>query len=105
MTQVELPGLFTIAPFSDFDTSLEAAKAITEHLQRLEAIVLSVIRESGERGMCDHEVEETTGLIHQTASARRRGLVLKGLVEDSGIRRKTASGRHAKAWRVVEGKP
>jgi len=98
---MQLPlSLWTPAPHSDDDTSRSAAKRIVPHLARLETLVLEAIREAGPAGLCDHEVEHKTGLCHQTASARRRELVLKGLVVDSGIRRKTASGRDAKAWRV-----
>lgn len=35
---------------------------------------------------------------HQTASARVRELVLAGLIEDTGKRRKTRSGRGARVY-------
>ena len=95
-------SLFTPAPHSDSDTSREAAKRIVPHLARLESLVLEAICQAGPGGLCDHEIESATGLVHQTASARRRELVLRGLVADSGIRRNTASGRRAKAW-VIQG--
>ena len=101
LPQTALPFV-SLAPHSDMDTSLAASKAIVPHLQRLEAVVHEAIMEAGSRGLCDHEIERATGLIHQTASARRRGLVLKGLVVDSGARRKTPSGRAAVAWVVTE---
>jgi len=90
------------APFSDSDTSLAAAIAIEPHLGHGEELVLDVIRRMGAHGACDHEIEAYTGLIHQTASARRRGLVIRGLIEDSGLRRKTPGGRAAKAWRLAD---
>lgn len=40
-------------------------------------------------------------LSHQTASARVRGLVLRGRVKDSGKRRDTRSGRKATVWITV----
>lgn len=98
LPQLELP-FRRFAPFSDPETSREAADAIRPVVPRLEGIVLEAIRSAG--GLCDHEIEAVTGLIHQTASARRRGLVLKGLVADSGVRRVTASGRQAKVWVVA----
>ena len=103
--QPQLPLPFTgLAPFSDMGTSLAAARSITPDLQRLERVVLEAIvnidRKRGGAGACDHEIEVVTGLKHQTASARRRALVLRGLVEDSGVRRLTESGRGAIAWRV-----
>jgi len=39
------------------------------------------------------EIEKETGLKHQTASARIRGLVLEGRLVDSGEKRPTESGR------------
>lgn len=99
MNHLSLP-LWTLAPHSDEDTSREAARSMRPHLARLEAVVLEAVRAAGEQGLCDHEIEERTGLQHQTASARRRELVLRGLLVDSGVRRSTASGRSAKAWRL-----
>ena len=94
----ELP-LF--APWSDSQTSLEAARSIEPHIARLERQVMTALAEAGEAGLCDHELEKVTGLQHTTASARRRELVLKGLVVETGERRTTPSGRSAKAWRVA----
>ena len=88
-----------LAPFGDMDTSLAAARAIVPDLQRLEAVVLADIARCV-NGATDYEIECHTGMKHQTASARRRGLVLKGLVEDSGLRRATDTGRAAVVWRV-----
>jgi len=51
-------------------------------------------------GLTDEEIEHTLNLKHQTASARRRELVLGGLIHDSGQTRKTTSGREATVWRA-----
>ena len=99
LAQTALP-FTSLAPHSDMGTSLEAARAIVPDLQRLERVVLDAIAYYSESGLCDHEIEDVTGLKHQTASARRRALVLRGLVEDSGLRRRTDSGRMAVVWRV-----
>ena len=96
----QIPIPFDSIPFSNETTSADAAHAIRPVRERDEARVLAVIRAAGSAGACDHEIENRTGLIHQTASARRRGLVLKGLVEASEFTRKTASGRQAIAWRA-----
>ena len=80
------------------DTSYDAAKSIEEHLPHLERLVRLKIQEAGAAGRTDDEIEEMTGLRHQSASARRRGLVLKNLIVDSGTRRKTRSGRFAAVW-------
>lgn len=92
------------APFEvKSDTSRDAADShTTPELARLEAVVLDAIRASGQTGMTDDEIEVATKLSHQTASARRRGLVLRGFVMDSDRRRDTRSGRAATVW-IVKG--
>lgn len=52
-------------------------------------------------GATDDEIEEMFGLRHQTASARRRELVIRGLVRDSGYKKPTRSGSDATVWEVV----
>ena len=49
-------------------------------------------------GATDDEVETALGLAHQTASARRNGLVADGWLLDSGRRRPTRSGADAIVW-------
>jgi Fic family protein len=49
---------------------------------------------------CD-EVERLTGMSHQTASARITELVIEGKVRDTGIRRKTRSGRSARVYEAT----
>lgn len=87
------------APYvKDSATSEEAAKSIADDLGRLEKLVYGHIEEAGLKGATDDELEEITGLSHQTVSARRRTLVLKGMVCDSGQRRSTRSNRKAVVW-------
>jgi hypothetical protein len=50
---------------------------------------------------CD-EIEVSLGLLHQSASAEIRKLVLLGKLSDSGQRRRTRSGRTATVWRAAE---
>jgi len=101
--QTALPFLYDHLgiPFSDQGTSLAAARSLRLYVPALEARVLDAIRAAGERGMTDAEIEAATGLLHQTASPRRRWLALRALVVDSGLRRATPSGRLAVAWRVT----
>lgn len=91
----ELP-LF--APYSDPDTSLAAARAIAPHLGRLEALVLDHIRACGPVGTCDHEGQMALGLDDNTYRPRRWGLVRRGFIKDSGLRRNTPAGRKAVVW-------
>jgi hypothetical protein len=85
-------------PFSNDTTSREAAESIEPEVNRLEQEVLSAIKFCN--GLACHEVEQMTGMAHTTASARIRGLVLKGLVYDSGQKKLTPSKRNAIVWRA-----
>ncbi len=83
------------------DTSKEAAQSIAKDLPRLESLVYGFIHRAGNVGRTTDEIEVLSDLVHQTASARVRGLVLKGRIRDSGMRRDTRSGRKATVWVVV----
>ena len=90
---------------SDIDTretSREAYRSIAGDLPRLEGVVLEFIRRSD--GATDDEIEAGTGLPHQTASARRNGLMRRGLIRVASnergepLKRQTRSGRKAFVW-------
>ena len=87
-------------PHSDKDTSLDAATSMKPIVDTLQDRVLAYIKSQGSWGAIDDEIEEALGMKHQTASARRRELVLMDppRIIDSGTRRKTRSGRTAKVW-------
>lgn len=85
-------------PHSDEETSREAAEEARKHAAKKRARVRAFIEQCGERGATDDEIETALGYPHQTASARRRELVLLGLVRDSGRRRSTRNGRQAHVW-------
>lgn len=89
------PG--TSAPHSNETTSLEAAMRITVRLAHLENVVMHAILQRAD-GITDEEIELATGLKHQTATARRRGLVIYGLVRDSGRTRALSTGRRGIVW-------
>ncbi len=80
------------------DTSYEAAASMEEASGRYELMVLNLIKIRPRT--CD-ECETALNAKHQNLSARIRTLVLKGLVIDSGQRRKTRSGRNAIVWSAV----
>lgn len=92
----DLP-LFSFVPYvRNSDTSRAAAESMRPHVSDLERVVLGrVMCLIG--ATCD-EIEIDTGLAHQTASARLKGLADKGLIKDSGARRKTRSGRAARVY-------
>lgn len=81
------------------DTSKAAAKLAKESTTASdESRVLAYITRMGSHGATDDEVEVALNMSHQNASARRRGLVLKDRVRDSGNRRKTRTGSAATVW-------
>jgi hypothetical protein len=61
-------------------------------------ITFELIKESGMFGLCDHELEEKTGWLHQSASAARNTLMKDGWIIDSGLRRNTPQGNPAIVW-------
>lgn len=85
------------APSSNPTTSKAAAASVESHTSRMAKRVLDQIRRMP--STC-FEIEQATGLPHQTASARIRGLFLDGMLEDSGEKRPTASNRKAIVWRA-----
>lgn len=104
-----LPGLFDVAeptaPWSGVtpetaETSREAAAALAPALGRLEQQVYDAL--DATPSTCD-EVEQATGLSHQTCSARVNGLLAKGRIRPSGQKRTTRSGRRAVVWEVARG--
>jgi len=92
------PDLFTYVPHNGTDTSRAAADSMKPHVSDLEREVLQFVKLCG-GATCD-EIEYGKGMAHQTASARIKGLADKGLVRDSGARRKTRSGRQARVYVV-----
>ncbi len=87
------------------ETSKQAAESIRHILPHLERVVFDAIKSRGQHGATCEECETATGLPHQTASARIRGLAIKGAIALSGAKRRTRSGRHAgvyvSVWREV----
>lgn len=86
------------------DTSKAAAEQKQDTAPSDEERVYHLIRSTSSPkwllplGITDDAIEAALNMRHQNASARRRALVLKGLVKDSGLRRKTRSGRLAAVW-------
>lgn len=84
-------------------TSAAAAATITEEdISRQEASILALLKTRPRT--CD-ALEEVTGQLHQTMSARLRGMVLKGQIEDSGKKALTRSNRWAVIWQIKQEAP
>ncbi len=84
-------------PFTNSDTSFQAADSIKGVAVSLRLKVFRYIERAP--ATCD-EIEEGLGMRHQTASARIRDLAKLDILEDSGHRRKTRSGRLATVWQA-----
>jgi predicted transcriptional regulator len=80
------------------DTSKAAAVSMEDSAPSMRQRVLRFIAANGASGTTDDAIESALGLRHQSASARRRELVLAGFIADSGRREKTRSGRSAVLW-------
>ena len=79
-------------------TSKAAAEQIEPTAGTLRRMVLEAIRE---KPSTDHELQEALGLEGSTERPRRREVQQAGLIEDSGDRRPTPSGRLAVVWRAT----
>lgn len=102
---VDQPSLFESSPVArrtDPETSWQAARSV-KHLRESQTIMLGRLRV----GPATDEDLYRWPVINKTMSpsgarTRRKELVDMGLVEDSGVRDKTRSGRKTIVWRVVE---
>ena len=81
------------------ETSREAALTIKASTANLREQVLEALRRIPST---DEALSERLAMSPNTCRPRRVELVDRGLVEDSGERAKTASGRSAVVWRVKE---
>jgi hypothetical protein len=84
-----------------------AKKSATKRTRRAAASqraqVFAFIHKRGYRGATDDESEVALKIRHESVSARRNGLVRRGSVRDSGLRRLTRRGNPAIVWVVGEG--
>lgn len=85
------------ARFSDPSTSSEAADSVS--VAKAEMVVLTQLLKRPVRGATSDEMADITGIARVTVSPRFRPLERKGLIEDSGERRKGNSGRTSIVWR------
>ena len=87
------------APRNGTDTSHYAAESMEETAASLRDRVLDLIR-AYQDGLTTDEIEMRLGINHQTISPRVWELHKRGLIGDSGKRRRTRSGRWARVYRA-----
>ncbi len=86
-------------------TSRVAAGRIAGHAGTLRAAVLALLRERGEHGATDQEIQDALQLPSNTEIPRRWELVNAGAVVASGRKRKTRSNCPATVWVLSEFAP
>jgi predicted ArsR family transcriptional regulator len=82
-------------------TQIVAARTVTSLTGTWRRRVFGAIR-AVEGGLTDEEIQTALGLNPSTERPRRVELVERGMVEDSGARRMTRSGRSAVVWALTE---
>lgn len=80
------------------DTSHAASRSIDLSVPRLQRIALAAIRAAGGRGLTTHELARTVNIDRDVIQPRTSELRGRGLIRDSGVRRRNASGRLAIVW-------
>lgn len=85
-------------PARPADTSVAAAVSLARDAPRLRAEVHAAIRRAGAAGLTADEAAAALGLTPFSTRPRCTELAAAGLVADSGMRRRNASGRSAIVW-------
>lgn len=86
-------------------TSRVAAGRIAGHAATLRAAVLAMLRERGDHGATDQEIQDALNLPSNTQIPRRWELVNAGAVVASGRKRPTRSNCPATVWVLAECAP
>jgi hypothetical protein len=81
-------------------TSRMAAEQIKPHTPKLRSLVLGYIQANGP--CTDEEIQRGLNMEGSTQRPRRVELLRASLIEDSGEKGTTSSGRLATKWRVVD---
>jgi hypothetical protein len=83
------------------ETSVEAADAIASVSARLQRLALRAIHAAGTDGLTADELAATVGVTRWTIQPRTTELRRKGLILDSGVRRRNVTGKRAIVWTAV----
>ena len=80
------------------DTSVAAADALAPKLGRLQRMAETTIRDTGLSGLTAEELAEQLGMDRWSIQPRTTELKRKGIIRDSGQRRRNATGKQAIVW-------
>ncbi len=80
------------------DTSIAAAEALASKCGRLQKLTLQAISDAGIAGLTADECAERLSSDRWSIQPRTSELRRKGLVIDSGMRRRNATGKAAIVW-------
>lgn len=87
-----------VPPHEPDDTSSAAAAGVMPFVRSMEERVRRYVELSGRDGATCDEIEAGLGMLHQTASARVRTLVLKQELVKTTDRRRTRQGMRAAVY-------
>jgi hypothetical protein len=91
-----------LPPHEHVDTSLAAAVSMLGHVDGLRERVRRYVELCGDAGATVDEIEVACDMLHQTASARARELVLLGDLHPTQRRRRTRTQRYARVLVVAQ---
>lgn len=80
------------------DTSIEVAINVASGLGRLQHLVETAIRSAGPQGLTADELAVQLGIDRLSVRPRTSELRRKGIIYDSGLRRRNATGKRAIVW-------
>ncbi|MCB2114273.1 MAG: hypothetical protein R3C42_07355 [Parvularculaceae bacterium] len=80
------------------DTSMAAADAMAPKLGRLQRMAAAAIRDAGADGLTADELAARLDLDRASIQPRTSELKRKGIIRDSGRRRRNVSGKAAIVW-------
>jgi len=80
------------------ETSIASADALTPKLGRLQSMAEAAIRDAGILGLTADELAARLDMDRWSIQPRTSELRRKGLIRDSGQRRKNATGKLAIVW-------
>ena len=98
METKELP--FSVPAQAHSPTSIAAGESIKPTISALQKRLLDYLNEFPKGGATDEMMQFGLSMNPSTQRPRRIELLRMGLIVDSGLTRKTSSGRAATVWRI-----